>query len=276
MIWADASGGAAERWHGGTIPRLEGRVDGVGDACVRLTGRVCAARRDGHGVGVEGSRSCDNGVYWRMADVAAAGEALEVLKVARRLLLGRLAEAVVANRSRVLSEAAEGRAPLACDFDLKEMTSGLARLESVIAGLQELTGEAPGPSGTVEKRAPARLFDGFISLVAEGRLEEASRALSTVFQMALERAITATKFFSRVVRSDPAIVDRLRALPEQVRTGTDSQCMRVLVATFGFQAVESQLAIQALALRGRSTEGESGGTGPAVSGPPAQPGPGQA
>ena len=200
--------------------------------------------------------------------MAVTGDALEVLKVARRLLLARLAEAVDVHRARVLSEAAEGHAPLACDFELDEMASGLVRLESAIAGLRGMAGGAPERSATVEASGRAGLFEGFIGLVAKGRLEEASRALATVFQMALDRAITATRFFSRLVRSDPAVVHRLRALPEQVRTGTASQCMRVLVATFGFQAVESQLAIQALASRGRSTEGAAGGMGPAASGPP--------
>lgn len=198
-------------------------------------------------------------------------EALEVLRTARRRLLARLAEAVIGSKDALLDEGGDGHDPLTCNHDLDKMTAGLIRLDAAITGLQRLAAGHDDQQATHSQPSESRrqsqrsnIFDRYVELVAHQRLEEASRELTRILQMPLDQMITATRFFARALRVDPTIAGRLSELPARCGNASGSQCMGLLVKTFGFQAVESRMAIQALQERMRQTGTPEGNQATAV------------
>ena len=183
-------------------------------------------------------------------------EALRILLALRRRFCDRLADAVIGCKDALLCETAadggKGTGPFACCLELDELAAGLRRLDAAIAGLQDapIGGAASGPcprlGGSDHDGCPDHPFDRFTDLVTRNRLEEASRELARILRMPRDRMVTATRFFARAIRADPAIARRLSELPQRVENASSAQCMSLLVETFGFQAVESRMAIRAL------------------------------
>ncbi len=184
--------------------------------------------------------------------------AVAILRALRRQVVERMADLLIRNEDNLLRKAAESTNPLGRHYDLEDMTTTLTRLN---AGIEALTQAArPGPasdSGSARKSpvhghggppspCAASALERYGLLVEEGRLEEAARELAVVLQLPLDRVTTATRFYSRAVRADPSIAEQLASLPHQARTASGAQCMNLLVRTFGFQAVESRMAIEAL------------------------------
>ncbi len=176
-------------------------------------------------------------------------EALQVLETCRRKLADRLSDLVLTHREPLLESSCEDGSPFQCSAELNHTAQGLVRLAHAITAL-----ESEQPTATKDRPADSRkvaetrdtIFDKFSGLISKGRLEEASHELSRVIRMPLDRASTATRFYARTVQAHPEIANDLDQLCNQVRTSPTSQCMRLLVTTFGLQAVESQMTIQAL------------------------------
>jgi len=180
-------------------------------------------------------------------------DALEILLTVRERLQARLAEKVLAGKAALLDQETDHNDPLACNHDLDELATGLVRLAAAIAGLQRTsTGHDNSHEahhegcGDCHQIRQSTLFDYYIELVTHERLEEASSELARILRMPLDRMITATRFFTRASRSDPALPRQLRDLPSRIEKASSAQCMSLMVRTFGFQAVESRMAIQTL------------------------------
>ena len=107
-----------------------------------------------------------------------------------------------------------------------------------------------------------RTFEQIREFVLAERFEDASRRLSNLFRMPVDRAFTATRFFGRALQQDATIPEQLARLYDEIETMPASHVMKTLVHAFGLQAVESGAAMTALRDRRRAL-----GTGM----PPAQP-----
>jgi len=179
-------------------------------------------------------------------------EALQVLLVVRRRLLDRLASVVVERRSTLLNGGAPPNNPLAASADLVEIIKNLDKLENAIAGLAAVTEDdlrpaaMPPPAPLQRESRTENIFAPYCRFVSNNRLEQAARELSKVLHMPQDQMITATRFFTRAVKADPSLVRDLAKLCEPARNWTDSDCVRTLIKTFGFQAVESRRAMQTL------------------------------
>ena len=189
--------------------------------------------------------------------------------ILRRRLLNRMASVIVENREALLNGHSEGNNPLGHNTDLTEIMKSLEELDGLISGLVPLTNEetsesvpqASIPQIDIEPAAQQAktqdhgnnddIFLLFRNLVAKDRMEEASRELSKTLQMPLDRMVTATRFFSRAVKTDSTLSELLHRLCTHIEDWPEGECMRALVKTFGFQAVESQLAMKALRTRAR-------------------------
>jgi len=184
--------------------------------------------------------------------------ALAILQALRRQVVERMADLLIRNEDNLLRKATESTNPLGRHYDLEDMTTTLARLNAGIEAVIQATDRdrardaaatRTGPvhgHGDAASRGGTSVLERYGLLVAEGRLEEAARELAVVLQLPLDRVTTATRFYSRAVRADPSIAEQLASLPHQARTASEAQCMSLLVRTFGFQAVESRMAIEAL------------------------------
>jgi len=175
-------------------------------------------------------------------------------------LLDRLASVVVERRSVLLNGGAPPNNPLAASADLVEIIKNLDKLENAIAGLAAVTEDdlrpTAAPSLAPEPREapqPANVFSPYCRMVSKNCLEQASRELSQLLHMPQDRMITATRFFARAVKANPALIRDLSKLCDPTHDWTEAQCVRTLIKTFGFQAVESQTAMRAL---------KDGATGP--------------
>ena len=184
-------------------------------------------------------------------------EALNVLITVRRRVLDRLAETVTGNKSDFLRASAGGAGPFTGLPELHQLTDALWRLDTAIAALRRLVRKAngafPAPvpdddddAGGSRRAKADPTFAWFIELVGEQRLEEASRELLRILRMPLDRVMTATRFFARASRVNPDLVPALAGLPRRLRSASSAQAMSLLVRTFGFQAVETRMAVQAL------------------------------
>lgn len=170
-----------------------------------------------------------------------------------------MATAVVERRDSLLNGRSKTNSPLSSDRDLAEMTRSLAEIDHAIAGLADIA-ENERDESTGYYGDPAHidassvgLFARYLELVRATRLEEASRELSTLFHMSLDRVTTATRFFARCLKADPHCVANLAELSAAAMDESDSQAMRAMIKTFGFQAVESRMALQVLRTRLNST-----------------------
>jgi hypothetical protein len=182
----------------------------------------------------------------------AQAEAVEILMALRRRLANRMAVAVVTNKQQLLGRAAFLNSPLDCNREGAEISAGLSKVEQALAAMMPARGAAGDwiEQGTLDEQVsdnhPGRTFDIFASLVEGNRLEEASRELSRVLHMPLDRAGTATRFLARTIANDGDLSDGLAVLQEQINTGPTADSMRLLMRTFGFQAIESRIAMEAL------------------------------
>ncbi len=192
-------------------------------------------------------------------------EALQILLIVRRRLLGRMASAVVENRDALLNGSSRTNNPLAANTDLIEITKSLGELDNAIAGLAELDGEdlpldvaSPQSSAAQPSAATAQascdavengIFSAFTKLVAEDKPEAASHELARVLHIPLDRVITATRFYARASKANPDLADGLRSLHTDIADIPEAEGVRRLIKTFGFQAVESRMALHTLLTR---------------------------
>ncbi len=179
-------------------------------------------------------------------------EALQVLLVVRRRLLDRLASVVVERRGALLNGSVPPNNPLAASADLVEIIKNLDKLENAISGLAAVTEDDSRPSALPPAAPPQRevqdehIFAPYCRLVSKNRLEQAARELSRVLHMSQDQMITATRFFERAVKADSSLIRDLSKLSDPAGSLAEAQCIRTLIKTFGFQAVESRTAMQAL------------------------------
>ncbi len=207
-------------------------------------------------------------------------EAVEVLLIIRRRLLQRMASVIVRNRAALLNGQSETNNPLAYHKDVAEIIKTLAELDGAIEGLAPLAKEdlrkmeamvaeaeesaarteAPAPpippgraaaaaTPTAPRKDVPDLFRRFADLVSHERLEEASRELSRILGMPLDPMVTATRFYSRATKANASTPYRLLQICKQIHQLPEAQCIRALIQTFGFQAVEARAAMLALKTR---------------------------
>ena len=180
-------------------------------------------------------------------------QAVKTLRDIRLRLADRLADIVNTNADRLTNPDSRGSDPLATVPELLQVTNSIFRLDGAIACLTDATGKKAQPhsgASRTERVGHGNLseerLEEFAEFVNRDQLESAAKLLVGTLRMSLDRAVTATRFFARASSQNPTVRDDLRNLCEQVRTQPASQCMRLLVTTFGLQAVESQEAIKAL------------------------------
>ena len=174
-------------------------------------------------------------------------------------MLDRMASLIVKHRDLLLDGRADYNNPLAASADLVELIKQINKVDGAIAGLATVPEGEPAARGSVPASAattkPASThaaerqlnpFERFVRLVSANRMEQASQELSKTLQMSHDNMITATRFFARAIKTDASLADQLPRLFEQIHTLPEAKSMRVLVRTFGFQAVESRAAVQAL------------------------------
>lgn len=179
-------------------------------------------------------------------------EALQVLLILRRRLLDRMSTAIVDRKDSLLNGRSKTNSPLSSDQDLAEMIRSLSEIDHAISGLADVSRnghDVAGGEETVLDDQTHEVFGKYLDLVRDDRLEEASRELSQVFQMSRDRVITATRFFARCLKADPNCVRNLIDLADAVTGDSESEAMRIVIKTFGFQAVESRMAIAQLRTR---------------------------
>lgn len=198
-------------------------------------------------------------------------QAMQVLLILRRRLLDRMASIITENSSTLLTGNALLNNPLAANADLREILRNLQELDVAIDGMasrirDDLSEPAPAiqsapvvqpaPAGPPAPSAPpprADPFGEFKQLVANQRLESAAHELARILHMSRDRVMTATRFFSRALKADPCIADRLSNLCDHAGNGSEAECLRTLIRTFGFQAVESRMAMEALRAKTQPT-----------------------
>lgn len=184
-------------------------------------------------------------------------QAMEILLTLRRRLVDSATRSILAQRNELLTTSETGDSGLKLDGESEAAIAGLSRLEPLIAALRACeTSNQDQPEADATPRRPTspvgdRVFERFAALVSAVKLEEASRELSRIFQMPIDRAGTATRFFARAVRAKPALIDELPTLCRRLLDAPSSQGIRLLMAVFGFQAVESRMAMEALNARHR-------------------------
>jgi len=190
-------------------------------------------------------------------------ETLHVLQQIRRRLVVRLDKAMADQRKVLLDAAADSNIPFFYSADIQELITSLHQAQTAIDAIEAVMRRGrsaavnvPIPAPAEADSTPARddTFDRYIELVGLGRLEDAARELGTILRMPLDRMTTATRYFARAVAADPTACDRLANLTTRLKTEPPTNCMRLFVTTFGFQAIESQLAIQALRGRQRAAQ----------------------
>ncbi|MFQ5502486.1 MAG: hypothetical protein ACE5EQ_09330 [Phycisphaerae bacterium] len=172
--------------------------------------------------------------------------------IIRRRLLDRMASVIVKNRETLLNGHSRTNNPLAGNSDLAEISRSLSELDTAIAGLANLSDDLPDRDIPDQLVAPSvephqsHVFGQYIQLVSASRLEEASRELARMLRMPLDGMITATRFFSRGLKADPGLSERLNQMCSRIVEGSEAECVRMLIQIFGFQAIESRQALEAL------------------------------
>jgi len=182
-------------------------------------------------------------------------EALQILLIVRRRLLQRMASVVVEHRDVLLNGSSRTNNPLATNTNLIEITKSLGELDNAIAGLAELDDKnlpieavpqelsAENASGD---KAAGGIFSTFLQLVDEEKPVAASRELARVLQIPLDRVITATRYYARASKANADLTDGLRSLHTDIAHISEAEGVRRLIKTFGFQAVESRMALRTL------------------------------
>lgn len=195
-------------------------------------------------------------------------EAMRTLLVIRRRLADQFAKEVVRHSTSLTSSTMASDDPIGSVPELKSLCLGMNRIQNAIANLRMAGGtRAPRPEA-VSSNAPAspqaspshthsaeRVFDQVRSLVSNEQYEEASRVLSRLLRMPIDRAFTATRFFARALQSDAKIFNQIRCVCDEIETLPPQQIMRTFVHAFGMQAVECGAAMTALRERRRALAG---------------------
>jgi hypothetical protein len=178
--------------------------------------------------------------------------AMNLLLALRQRLVASTTRAILDRESELLKQAENPQSPLRFGREIGVAAAGLNRVDRLIAALQHCRIAQGQPVEDATKSRPPtdetvrRAFDRFASFVSAVKLEDAARELSRVFQMPLDRAGTATRFFARAIRARPEMADSLASLHKVLAGESSSPAMRQLMMIFGFQAVESQMAIETL------------------------------
>ncbi len=188
-------------------------------------------------------------------------EALEVLLILRRRLLERLSKSIVQNRETLLNGASKTSNPLSTSGDLADMIRNLGDIDRAVLGLAELSASNGEYSVTSkdQESCPQEMgvFSRFVELIRKSRLEEASQELSRTLQIPLDRVITATRFFTRNLKTDPTLPRQLGALWSTVTEMSEAEASKTMMRLFGFQSVESRIAVHTLWARARAATGVS-------------------
>lgn len=217
-------------------------------------------------------------------------DALNTLLNVRRRLADRLAQRINHHVSTLVANTVDHDDPIAATPELNSICFGLTRVNNAIASLRAVLGVEPRraaasaddhggsiaaamrqgdahgrtrpvstPQTTttpiVSAAAPHasdRTFEQIREYVLAERFEDASRRLSNLFRMPVDRAFTATRFFGRALQQDATIPEQLNQMYEEIETTPASQVMKTLVHAFGLQAVESGAAMTALRDRRRA------------------------
>lgn len=165
---------------------------------------------------------------------------------------------IVENRNTLLNGTSKTSNPFSSNSDLSDMIRNLGDIDRAIAGLADLS--SPAVDAAVNNAMTAAgedfgIFTRFVDLVRNTRLEEASQELSRMLQVPLDRVITATRFFARTLKTDTTLPRQLGDLWEKIAEMSETDAIRTIMKLFGFQAVESKMAIQSLWARSRAASG---------------------
>lgn len=180
---------------------------------------------------------------------------MNLLLALRQRLVARTTRALLECESDLLKQAESSQSPLKFGLEVGVAAAGLNRVDRLLAAIENRQTTQGRPLDAATKPhdsvddAGKRAFERFVSLVSSVKVEDAARELSRVFQMPLDRAGTATRFFARAIRAKPQLADSLANLHQTLTGESSSLAMRQLMMIFGFQAVESQMAIEALRAR---------------------------
>lgn len=195
-------------------------------------------------------------------------EAMRTLMLIRRRLADQFAKEIVRHSTALTSSTLASDDPIGSVPELKSLCLGMNRIQNAIANLrmagtarstqrtqadQRRTTSSTTP--THQSHSAQRAFDQVRSLVSNERYEEASRILSRLMHMPVDRAFTATRFFARALQSEAGIFDQLMRLCDEIEAMPPQQVMRTLVHAFGMQAVECGTAMMALRERRRALAG---------------------
>jgi len=194
-------------------------------------------------------------------------EAMRTLLVIRRRLADQFAKEIVRHSTALTSSTLASDDPIGSVPELKSLCLGMNRIQNAIANLR-MAGSARSPRRATSPSASAassdtqthahsaeRVFDQVRGLVNQDRYEEASRVLSRLLHMPVDRAFTATRFFARALQNDSCVFDQIMRLSRDIETMPPQQVMRTFVHAFGMQAVESGTAMTALRERRRALAG---------------------
>ena len=207
-------------------------------------------------------------------------EAMRTLLTVRRRLADQFAKEIVRHSTALTSSVMASDDPIGSVPELKSLCLGLNRIHNAIANLR-LAGGNPGNRASMDaRRASAgdamkdttkhahsaeRALEQVRRYVTQEQYEEASRILSRLLRMPVDRAFTATRFFARVLQSDASIFDQVIRLCGAIETTPAPQVMRTFVHAFGLQAVECGTAMTALRERRRALEGGGSTIAPTLS-----------
>lgn len=195
-------------------------------------------------------------------------EAMRTLLVIRRRLADQFAKEIVRHSTALTSSTLASDDPIGSVPELKSLCLGMNRIQNAIANLR-MSGSARSPraasslqadmaspkTSTSSAHSAERVFDQVRRLVSNEQYEEASRVLSRLLHMPVDRAFTATRFFARAIQNDAGIFEQVVRLCREIETTPPQQVMRTFVHAFGMQAVESGAAMTALRERNRALAG---------------------
>ena len=197
-------------------------------------------------------------------------EAMRTLLVIRRRLADQFAKEIVRHSTSLTSSTMASDDPIGSVPELKSLCLGMNRIQNAIANLRMAGGARSPRTTTVTQNASTstktaaththsaeRAFDLVRTLVNNEQYEEASRVLSRLLHMPVDRAFTATRFFARALQSDAGIFDQVMRLCNEIESTPAQQVMRTFVHAFGMQAVECSTAMMALRERRRALAGEA-------------------
>lgn len=195
-------------------------------------------------------------------------EAMRTLMLIRRRLADQFAKEIVRHSTALTSSTMASDDPIGSVPELKSLCLGMNRIQNAIANLRmagtaRSTQRTPVTQNNTTSSTPSmqqphsaqRGFDQVRSLVSNERYEEASRILSRLMHMPIDRAFTATRFFARALQNEARIFDQLMRMCDEIESTPPQQVMRTLVHAFGMQAVECGTAMTALRERRRALAG---------------------